>query len=77
MARFVLCKKHSNGELVCVIPSDAKMPQFSPFIIHAARFSSTDEALAFRGQMAHQAGSTEQYTVHEIDSNGNLIELHL
>ncbi len=77
MARFVICEKHSNGEIVCVIPSDAKMPQFSPFIIRAAKFASTDEALAFRGQMPVQPGGMEQYTVHEIDSNGNLLELNL
>jgi hypothetical protein len=77
MPRFVLCEKHSDGEILCVVPSDAKTPQFSPFIIHAAKFSSTDEALAFRGQMPRQPGGTEQYRVHEIDSNGNLMELNL
>ena len=77
MARFVLCEKHSNGEIVCVVPSDPRAPQFSPFIIRAARFSSTDDALAFRGQMSRQPGGAEQYRVHEIDSNGNLMELDL
>jgi hypothetical protein len=76
MKQFVLGKSYPGMKgVTCICGTGPNQIRFHPDVENAIKFGTVEEALAFRQEMGHQVGGTDQYHVHEILPSGGLRDL--